>query len=90
MAKTTISPLTYFFREPDALHPDICDSLVSNYAFYNYASLQWAEHFAICEQITSDHLRAVALSLLSTDTAICRSWLNFYCTRAVTPMHDNP
>lgn len=78
------------FREPDAFHPDVCDLLVSSYAFYKYASLHWAEHFAICEQIASDHLRAAAMSLLDIDTASCRNWLHFYRTRAVTPIDDKP
>ncbi|PTB38647.1 hypothetical protein M441DRAFT_145727 [Trichoderma asperellum CBS 433.97] len=78
------------FREPDELHPDICDLLVSNYAFYNYASLHWAEHFAICEQVASDHLRTAAVSLLDIDTASCRNWLHFYRTRAVTSINDSP
>lgn len=76
------------FREPDALHPHVCDLLVSSCAFYKYASLHLAEHFAICEQIASDHLRAAAMSLLDIDTASCRNWLHFYRTRAVTPIDD--
>ncbi|KAM0260900.1 hypothetical protein ACHAQJ_002519 [Trichoderma viride] len=78
------------FREPDELHPDICDLLVSNHAFYSYASLHWAEHLAICEQVASDHLRTAAVSLLDIDTASCRNWLHFYRTRAVTWINDNP
>ncbi|KAH6873842.1 hypothetical protein B0T10DRAFT_234496 [Thelonectria olida] len=77
------------FREPDALHPDICDSLISNYAFYSYASLHWAEHFAICEEAASDDLRVAAMSLLDVDTTSCRNWLHFYRTRAGTSIDDN-
>ncbi|KAF4459721.1 ankyrin repeat-containing [Fusarium albosuccineum] len=77
------------FREPDALHPNVCDSLISNYAFYSYASLHWAEHFAICEEAASDHLRDAARSLLDVNAASCRNWLHFYRTRADASTDDN-
>ncbi|KAF4336802.1 hypothetical protein FBEOM_9336 [Fusarium beomiforme] len=72
------------FRDPDAQHPDICDSLVTDYPLYNYACLHWAEHFTICEDEASDELKDAAKSLLDNDTANCRNWLNFYRVRALT------
>lgn len=74
------------FGEPDALYPDICRSLRSKYAFYDYASLHWAEHFAICEEAASNDLRIAAKSLLDVHTASCRNWLHFYCMQAATPI----
>ncbi|KAM5521100.1 ankyrin repeat protein [Fusarium oxysporum f. sp. phaseoli] len=77
------------FREPDAHHPDLCDSLVSNYSFYSYASLHWAEHFAACEEAASVDLRIAARSLLDNSTASCRNWLCFYRTRSSTSVEDD-
>jgi hypothetical protein len=62
------------FRDPEMLHGKICDSLVSDYSFYTYASLHWAEHFALCEDDAPDELKDAARSLLVPDTANCRNW----------------
>jgi ankyrin repeat protein/nucleoside-triphosphatase THEP1 len=77
------------FGETGALYPDICDSMTSEYAFYNYASLHWAEHYALCEEVASDDLRAAAESLLDTDIASCRNWLHFYYTQADHSIDDD-
>ncbi|KAH7113664.1 ankyrin repeat-containing domain protein [Dactylonectria estremocensis] len=76
------------FREEE-LDPEICLSLTSNYGFYSYASLHWAEHFAICEESASDQLRNAARSLLDVTTGSCRNWLHFYRTQAVTSIDDS-
>ncbi|KAH6951968.1 hypothetical protein DER45DRAFT_491815 [Fusarium avenaceum] len=77
------------FGETGALYPDICDSMTSDYAFYNYASLHWAEHYALCEEVAPDDLRAAAESLLDTDTASGRNWLHFYYTRTDHSIEDD-
>ncbi|KAG4253672.1 hypothetical protein FPRO03_07632 [Fusarium proliferatum] len=72
------------FREPDAQHPNICDTVVSDYPFYTYACLHWAEHFSMCEESAPDDLQDAAKSLLDNNTANCRNWLSFYGVRAST------
>ncbi|KAH7019650.1 hypothetical protein EDB80DRAFT_676627 [Ilyonectria destructans] len=76
------------FRE-EGLDPEICLSLTSNYGFYSYASLHWAEHFAICEESASDQLKNAARSLLDVTTGSCRNWLQFYRTQAVSSIDDS-
>ncbi|EXK26983.1 hypothetical protein FOMG_16422 [Fusarium oxysporum f. sp. melonis 26406] len=77
------------FHDPAILHPEICDSLVSDYPFYTYASLHWAEHFARCEEDAPEELKDFARSLLNPDTANCRNWLSFYHVKAPTPLDDD-
>ncbi|KAM0215059.1 hypothetical protein ACHAQD_008567 [Fusarium lateritium] len=77
------------FGETGALYPEICDSMISDYAFYNYASLHWAEHYSLCEEVAPDDLRAAAELLLHTDNASCRNWLHFYHTRADHSVDDD-
>ncbi|KAH6986404.1 hypothetical protein BKA56DRAFT_613779 [Ilyonectria sp. MPI-CAGE-AT-0026] len=77
------------FREPDALNSDVCRRFVLKYGFYSYASLHWAEHFAICEESASDALRKSAMSLLSVKNESCRNWFHFYCTESDTSMDTN-
>ncbi|KAI1028458.1 hypothetical protein LB503_002201 [Fusarium chuoi] len=72
------------FREPNAQHPNVCDSIVSDYPFYTYACLHWAEHFSMCEDNVPDDLQDAANSLLDNNTANCRNWLSFYNVRAST------
>ncbi|KAJ4138709.1 hypothetical protein NW768_002568 [Fusarium equiseti] len=74
------------FHDPEILHTEICGSLVSDYPFYTYASLHWAEHFALCEEDAPEELKNAARSLLSPDTAVSRNWLSFYQIKAVTPL----
>lgn len=74
------------FREPDVLNSEVCRRLVSKYGFYSYASLHWAEHFAICEESASDALRKSAASLLNVKNESCRNWFQFYCTESDTSM----
>lgn len=71
------------YGETDALYSDICEALSSNFVFYSYAALYWAEHFAVCEEVASPDLKKGARSLLDVNTACCRNWLHFYQTRAV-------
>ncbi|KAH7157846.1 ankyrin repeat-containing domain protein [Dactylonectria estremocensis] len=59
------------------------------YGFYGYASLHWAEHFAICEESASSQLREAARLLLDVTTASCRNWRYFYSTQAVTSLEDS-
>ncbi|KPM39876.1 hypothetical protein AK830_g6697 [Neonectria ditissima] len=77
------------FREEDELDPEICLSLTSNYGFYSYASLHWAEHFAVCEDSASEQLRNAARSLLDVTTGSCRNWSRFYRTQAVTTIDNS-
>lgn len=77
------------FREPDALKSDVCRRIVLKYPFYSYASLHWAEHFAICEESASDALRKSAMSLFSVKNESCRNWFQFYCTESDTSMDIN-
>lgn len=66
-----------------------CETLETNFAFYNYAALHWAEHFAICEEIATADLRKAARSLLDVNSACCRNWLKFYNERDVYPLEDD-
>ncbi|KAK7409151.1 hypothetical protein QQX98_008644 [Neonectria punicea] len=77
------------FHEENELDPEVCLSLTSNYGFYSYASLHWADHFAVCEDSASDQLRNAAKSLLDVTTGSCRNWLHFYRTEAVTLIDYN-
>lgn len=77
------------YGEATSLHADICDSLGTNFVFYGYAALHWAEHFAICEDVATHELRTAARSLLDFDTACCRNWLHFYHTRALNQVEDD-
>lgn len=76
------------FQEKDALIPEICNSLRSKYGFYEYASMQWAENFSLCEEVASDSLRSRALTLLDVNTAACRNWLQLYRNVVATPIDD--
>ncbi|KFA79428.1 hypothetical protein S40288_09881 [Stachybotrys chartarum IBT 40288] len=77
------------YDELGPLHSDVCESLAARYPFYTYASLHWAEHFAICEDIIPSDVRAAAKSLLDVGTAYCRNWLCFYRTRTATSLDDD-
>ncbi|KAF5551310.1 hypothetical protein FMEXI_3428 [Fusarium mexicanum] len=77
------------FHDPAILHSETCDSLVSDFPFYTYASLHWAEHFARCEEDAPEELKDFAKSLLNPDTANCRNWLSFYHAKAPTPLDDD-
>ncbi|RFU77468.1 ankyrin repeat-containing [Trichoderma arundinaceum] len=59
------------FYDPDVLNPKICDSLTTKHQFYSYASLHWAEHFALCEGFATDRLRHAARELLDIEKASC-------------------
>ena len=76
------------FCEPTVLNPEICRSLASKYGFYSYASLHWAEHFAVCEDAASEELRDAARKLLDVQNGSCRNWLHFYRTQSVNSMDD--
>ncbi|ESU16249.1 hypothetical protein FGSG_09640 [Fusarium graminearum PH-1] len=76
------------FHDPDILNSKMCDSMALDYPFYTYASLHWAEHFAICEEDAPEELKDFARSLLDPDTENCRNWLSFYHTKASTPLDD--
>ncbi|KAI0188050.1 hypothetical protein EV127DRAFT_435338 [Xylaria flabelliformis] len=72
------------FCEPGALDADISQALASKHAFFNYAALHWAEHFALCETSASDDLRNAAKSLLDVNIASCRNWLHFFWSEATS------
>lgn len=57
-------------------------------AFYSYASLHWAEHFALCEESASDMLRDAATELLDVKKGSCRNWLQFYRTKSADFLDD--
>lgn len=76
------------FLDPDVLNPKICDSITSKYAFYSYASLHWAEHFALCEESAPDMLRDAATELLDVKKGGCRNWLQFYRTKSADFLDD--
>lgn len=76
------------FLDPDVLNPKICDSISSKYGFYSYASLHWAEHFALCDESASDMLRDAATELLDVKKGSCRNWLQFYRTKSVDFLDD--
>lgn len=77
------------YGEPDKPYSDICDSISSDFNFYSYAALHWAEHFAACEEIAPAQLQSAAKSLLDANTACCRNWLQFYRTRLVDSTDDD-
>ncbi|KAI0814366.1 hypothetical protein GGR55DRAFT_631560 [Xylaria sp. FL0064] len=66
-----------YFQSGD-LDVDVSQALTSKYTFYNYSSLHWAGHFALCESSAPEELRNAAKSLLDVNTMNCRNWLRFY------------
>lgn len=76
------------FCEPGDLDGDISQAIASKYAFYNYSSLHWAEHFALCEASAPGELRKAAKSLLDVKTASCRNWLHFYWSEGANSLGD--
>ncbi|KAI1283408.1 ankyrin repeat-containing domain protein [Xylaria sp. FL0933] len=66
------------YIEPGDLDVDTSQALSSKYSFYNYSSLHWAGHFALCESSAPEELRNAAKSLLDGDNTNCRNWLRFY------------
>ena len=77
------------FVESDMFHPEICDSIGSEFPLYDYASLHWTELLAACEEIAPEPIRDLARTLLDIDTANCRNWVHFYRNRGVTPIEDD-
>ncbi|KAJ4158057.1 uncharacterized protein LMH87_008602 [Akanthomyces muscarius] len=77
------------YGEPDTQLSDISSLISSDFKFYSYAALHWAEHFAACEELVPDHLQSAARSLLDADTACCRNWLHFYRTKLADSTDDD-
>jgi len=65
------------FRDSGALDEEICQVLVSKYAFYQYAALHWTEHLALCEASAPLQLRDAAKGLLGLGTNNSSNWLRF-------------
>jgi len=78
------------FRERDLLDADVCQSLVSKHAFYQYAALHWTEHFALCETSATPELREAAKRLLDVNATGCSNWLRFLSTEAAAMDHSIP
>jgi ankyrin repeat protein len=66
------------FKEPEVLVADACQVLADKYAFYQYASLHWAEHYAICEASAPTELRDAVSSLLDITTPRGANWWRFF------------
>lgn len=80
-------------REPGDLEADISQALGSKHAFYNYSSLHWAEHLALCEDEAPSGLLQSARSLVDDETAHCQNWLHFYRSEiagAADDTHGDP
>ena len=66
------------FKEPEVLIADACQLLVEKYAFYQYASLHWTEHYAVCEGVAPMELRDAVRSLLDITTSHGANWWRFF------------
>lgn len=76
------------FHEPDARDQDISPLISSTYELYAYASLHWAEAFAICEQFATAEIREGARTLLDVDNNSCRNWLRYYSANVTAARVD--
>ncbi|KAI5919945.1 ankyrin repeat-containing domain protein [Camillea tinctor] len=79
-----------FFREPSVHDAETSQSIATKYSFYSYASLHWAEHFALCETSVPSWLSDAAKTLLDVKSSCCRNWLHFYWSEAATSMEEDP
>lgn len=77
-----------FYDESGPSQSAVCDSLASRFPFCEYASLYWAEHFALCADAAPLDLIVLVKSVLDTDTACYRNWVRFHRTRAAISMDD--
>ncbi|KAJ3568871.1 hypothetical protein NPX13_g6271 [Xylaria arbuscula] len=77
------------FCEQGAQDTKISLAISSKYAFYNYASLHWADHFALCEPSAPRELKDAANSLLDVETANCQNWLRFCWSSEVANFPGN-
>jgi ankyrin repeat protein len=63
---------------PDMFDSENCRILAKRNAFYTYASLHWAEHFAVCEPLAPTELKEQASILLDAKSPVCRNWFHFF------------
>lgn len=78
------------FKEPELVVEDFCQVLAEKYAFYRYASLHWAEHYALCEASAPTELRDAARSLLDITTPHGANWWRFFAADAEHRSQDIP
>lgn len=78
------------FKEPELVVEDSCQVLAEKYAFYRYASLHWAEHYALCEASVPTELRDAARSLLDITTPHGANWWRFFAADAEHRSQDIP
>ncbi|KAH6849841.1 hypothetical protein B0I37DRAFT_370018 [Chaetomium sp. MPI-CAGE-AT-0009] len=71
------------FKEPSLLDEDTCRVLASEHDFYEYAALNWTEHFVLCEASAPQRLRDAAKKLLDPSAAHCTNWLRFRSTETI-------
>ncbi len=78
------------FKEPEVVIADACQPLAKEYAFYQYASLHWAEHYAACEALAPTELREAARRLLDITTSHGANWWRFFTTDSEYRIHHVP
>lgn len=77
------------FREHGGLRSDISHRITSQYPFYRYASMNWAEHLSHCEDMASDALRKAAMSLLDMKSRASRNWIQVYLAASGEPIDES-
>lgn len=64
--------------------------VASKYEFYDYASLHWTEHLALCETSAPVKLKSAAKALLCISLGNCTTWLKYYREATTVEVFDIP
>lgn len=67
------------FVESEVVEDEHCHNITNTHCFYDYASLNWAHHFARCQAIAPEPLRRDAARLLKADHSwVASNWLKYF------------
>ncbi|KUJ09878.1 ankyrin [Mollisia scopiformis] len=67
-----------FFKDPAVSEAETCLSIGSRYAFFDYSSRHWAQHFSFACLISPPKIQESAIMLADVSTHRGSNWFRFY------------